>query len=106
MRTYRGKRTARGAVVTVDGRSLARCLNLFNHSPGGFEWGYGGSGPAQLALAILADHLGRDGHDLAIKLHQRFKFSVVAGLPHDGWTLTGDDVAAAIQRLSADGAAS
>ena len=26
---------------------------LYNHSPTGFEWGYGGSGPAQLALAIL-----------------------------------------------------
>lgn len=24
-----------------------------NHSPDGFEWGYGGSGPAQLALGIL-----------------------------------------------------
>jgi hypothetical protein len=24
-----------------------------NHSPDGFEWGYHGSGPAQLALAIL-----------------------------------------------------
>jgi len=23
-----------------------------NHSPDGFAWGYGGSGPAQLALAI------------------------------------------------------
>jgi len=28
---------------------------LWNHSPDGFEWGYGGSGPAQLALAIYQD---------------------------------------------------
>jgi len=26
-------------------------LELVNHSPSGFEWGYGGSGPAQLALS-------------------------------------------------------
>jgi len=25
-------------------------LDLFNHSPGGFEWGYSGSGPAQYLL--------------------------------------------------------
>lgn len=28
-------------------------LRFRNHSPDGFEWSYGGSGPAQLALAIL-----------------------------------------------------
>jgi len=28
-------------------------LQLRKHSPDGFEWSYGGSGPAQLALAIL-----------------------------------------------------
>jgi len=30
-------------------------LDLVNHSPSGFEWSYGGSGPAQLALTLLAD---------------------------------------------------
>ena len=30
-------------------------LDLRNHSPTGFAWGYGGSGPAQLALAMLAE---------------------------------------------------
>jgi hypothetical protein len=51
-------------------------LDLFNHSPTGFSWGYGGSGRAQLALALLADALGDDG--LAVRLHQAFKFRVVA----------------------------
>jgi hypothetical protein len=32
-------------------------LTLRNHSPTGFEWGYAGSGPAQLALALLLDAL-------------------------------------------------
>jgi hypothetical protein len=32
--------------------------DIRNHSPDGFNWGYGGSGPSQLALAILADHFG------------------------------------------------
>lgn len=37
--------------------SLERSLKVFNHSPSGFSWGYGGSGPAQLALAILLRYL-------------------------------------------------
>ena len=39
----------------------------------------GGSGPAQLALAILADHLGDD--EQALNLYQRFKWAVIAELP-------------------------
>jgi hypothetical protein len=30
-------------------------LDIVNHSPTGFAWGYSGSGSAQLAVAILAD---------------------------------------------------
>src|SRR5262245_55620958 len=37
--------------------SARRSQAVFNHSPDGFAWGYGGSGPAQLALAILLDAL-------------------------------------------------
>jgi len=32
--------------VTVDGRPLDPRLDLFNHAPTGFAWGYLGSGPA------------------------------------------------------------
>jgi hypothetical protein len=46
-------------------RPLDLRLDLRNHSPLGFEWGYGGSGPAQLALAILADVTGDDYWALA-----------------------------------------
>ena len=37
------------------------------HSPSGFEWGYLGSGPAQLALAILCDYLGEP--QLAVRFY-------------------------------------
>lgn len=41
--------------VTVDGATItpAESLRIVRHSPDGFAWGYAGSGPAQLALAIL-----------------------------------------------------
>ena len=58
MKQYEGRRTGRGVEVTVDGVPLNPRLDLRNHSPTGLEWGYCGSGPAQLALAILADHTG------------------------------------------------
>ncbi len=51
---------------------------LFNHSPDGFQWGYGGSGPAQLALAILLDVTGDE--EFSVRWHQIFKSEKIAGL--------------------------
>ena len=48
-----------------DGNEHIRPLNprrdLWNHSPDGFQYGYAGSGPSQLALAITAHIMGYDG---------------------------------------------
>jgi len=55
MKRYVGIREGHAVTVTVDGRRLNPRRDLWNHSPSGFEWGYGGSGPAQLALAIYQD---------------------------------------------------
>jgi hypothetical protein len=67
--------------VTFDGEPLfsGRARRLFNHSPDGFAWGYGGSGPAQLALAVLLQAGLDDGE--AVALHQRFKADHIATLP-------------------------
>src|SRR5580658_6279252 len=93
MKTYEGRREGSAAIVTVYGRPLSLRLDLYNHSPTGFEWGYCGSGPAPLALALLADHLGNN--DEALDLYQRFKWAVVAGLP-SRWTLTSRDIDAVL----------
>lgn len=70
---------------------LRHRLDLANHSPTGFEWGYAGSGPAQLALAILADCLDDDAQ--ALSLYQRFKSQVVATKPRDeGWSISEETV--------------
>ena len=97
MKTYEGKRQGYAVIVTVDGRRLNPRLDLWNHSPTGFEWGYPGSGPTQLALAILADHLGNDQE--ALKFYQRFKWAVVAELPCRSWTLTSAEVDQILQKL-------
>ena len=57
----RGERWPDGeAVVTLDGRRLdwERSLHVAAHSPSGVEWSFAGSGPAQLALAILLEVSG------------------------------------------------
>src|SRR5262245_28326025 len=73
------------------GHLLRLRLDLDNHSPTGFEWGYGGSGPAQLALAILADTLHDDAR--ALHLHQHFKWRVIAKLPRrERWMLKQAEV--------------
>lgn len=63
--------------VWLDGVQLSprRSQEYYNHSPDGFNWGYGGSGPAQLALAIMLELTGKPNG------YQRFKFNVIAGLP-------------------------
>lgn len=78
--------------VRKDGQSFeqARELNprfdLANHSPTWFNLGYQGSGPAQLALALLADCVGAER---ALKNYQDFKRKVVAlFLPDTTWSLS------------------
>ncbi len=97
MATYVGIYTESNGEWNVhkDGERLSPdpSLKLQNHSPDGFSWGYNGSGPAQLALALLLDVTG----DAAMAAHwyQRFKSSFIAKLPvHGGWTITSEGVEA------------
>lgn len=59
---YQGMRVNGDAhVIVIDDKRrypLPPRNDVMNHSPDGFEWGYGGSGPAQLALALCVDALG------------------------------------------------
>lgn len=86
----RGTRTRTGdCLVTIDGKRLdpAPSQKLVNHSPDGFSWGYRGSGPAQLALAILLHYCKEPGD--ALRLYQKFKEKKIATLPIDQpWTMS------------------
>jgi hypothetical protein len=98
MKCYEGRREGDHglACVYVDAVPLNPRFDLRNHSPNGFEWGYGGSGPAQLALALLADHLGND--ERALRLYQA-KWQVVATFKMTGWTLTSEEIDAALEQI-------
>jgi hypothetical protein len=93
---YAGLRLESGITVVREDNAgkiypLSLRTDLRNHSPSGFEWGYGGSGAAQLALAILSDAVGAEK---ALSCYQRFKFQVKARLPRDQWELSREDVLA------------
>jgi hypothetical protein len=90
-------------VTTISGQILETLnprLDLWNHSPTGFNWGYCGSGPAQLALAIIAFVTGDD--EVALRVHQEFKFDMVARFPAKGWVLNPVDVRSWMQRTRDD----
>ncbi|HEY5742544.1 MAG TPA: DUF6166 domain-containing protein [Terrimicrobiaceae bacterium] len=106
---YAGRYEATGAVVTVTRSSRTRLLDprydIRNQSPTGFTWGYAGSGPAQLALAILADYFGDKpgGKALADALYQPFKFAVIVALPQEcAWKMSFEEVGIILCRLLTD----
>lgn len=99
MKRYHGERTPQGCKVTVNNRPLNARTDLWNHSPTGFEWGYGGSGPAQLALALVSNVLGRgkESDERAVRVHQAVKELLVARLPQKSWTMGEQEILFAIK---------
>jgi len=59
------------------------------HSPTGLSWGYGGSGPADMALNALAVYVGEDE---AKKYYQDFKWAFISKMPKEGGTIKREDV--------------
>lgn len=105
---YKGERSSMGGAGTVKIHSvnlshseIVEPLNprndLFDHSQDGFNWGYGGSGPAQLALAIAADVIGDD--EQAVAIHQALKFRVIARIADNNFILFKDELAETISAL-------
>lgn len=62
---------------------------IVDRSPDGFEWGYGGSGPADLALNILSLVLPKRK---AYELHQDFKWEFIATMPEKGGIIKKEDI--------------
>lgn len=90
-RKFWGVRTPGGCVVKVgEGREgpanheLRLRLDLVNHSPTGFEWGYGGSGPHQLSLALLAEAVG---DRRALELYNEFLVTFLVDLRSEEWEI-------------------
>jgi hypothetical protein len=93
MTTYRIKRFDASTVecrVFEDDKISHELQHIPLHSPTGFNCGYAGSGPADLALSILVHYLGEDpfmvhetarnkigNESKALRMHQRFKQDIM-----------------------------
>ncbi len=96
MKVYRGDRTLDGLDVTVDGVPLDPRTDIKKLSDNGFEWSYEGPEPAQLALAILAEHLGDD--QAALAKHDAFMKAIVANFNNE-WEMTEEDIGIALVNI-------
>lgn len=87
---YRGVRVMPGykATLYVDGTILdlkSSKLDVHDYGADSPEWGYFGSGPSQVAAAILYD-LTTD-IELTKKYHQQFKREYIANFDQNGFVL-------------------
>ena len=74
---------------TPEGEARASVPHVARHSPTGIEWGYGGSGPADLARSVL---LALADEPTADALYQPFKHEVIGRVPPAGGVLRAADV--------------
>jgi hypothetical protein len=86
---YEGRRVDGRCSVTVNGAPLDARFDLRRFADG-FEWGYDGNGPRQLALALLADHTGNDKTALGQCVH--LTQALIETFEGEAWSITGDDI--------------
>lgn len=85
-------------------------VQVIHHSPTGYEWGYGGSGPADLALNIIEAYLKSLGYNgprikcwrgdclhLSWLLHQDFKWEFLAPMDEAGGFISAETIIAWIK---------
>lgn len=92
IKTYEVSREGGKVVVRSDGLLLwpERSQKVRNHSPDGFEFGYGGSGPTQLALAILLDYT--DDKDIAQQYYPGFRDCFIVNVKHEGFQINASEI--------------
>ena len=85
-------------IRSPDAIAIGLDQHIVRHSPTGIEWGYGGSGPADLALSILTQYAGQEFAD---RHYQQFKFDVIASIPREGGTITVEKIEQWIDKVKA-----
>jgi len=92
---YRIQERSDGVVDVYDDEGnfsqLPLHYDLCQHSISGFNWGYGGSGPTQLAFSLLYDVT--ENQKVAHSNAQNFKWDVLARIPtDDDWQMTFEEI--------------
>jgi len=92
------RRSGCNVVVKVRNGRQEPLEHLVHHSPDGFNWGYGGSGPADLARSIIADVTGDENPHPAI--YQPFKWEFVSSWGNR-WEISLDEIRAWLEKRKA-----
>ena len=87
--------TARASMGTAEGAPLP---HVVRHSPTGFEWGYGGSGPSDLALSVLTAVAGAE---TAERYYRALVAEVITRVPRSGGLLRAERARDWIRRQEA-----
>jgi hypothetical protein len=95
IKIYKGKRVGppeglpleepNDVIVTVNNKPLKHRIY---HSPSGFNWGYLGSGPGDLARSILWDYLGNEPPR---NMYMDFKERFVSGWGNE-WEISSQEI--------------
>jgi hypothetical protein len=87
LHTHPWPRVVHAYAIHDDGHEPRRVRHHVRHSPSGFEFGYEGSGPAELARCLLIDYFDAheraddlDGESLPVS-YQQFKREFIARVP-------------------------
>jgi hypothetical protein len=106
---YRGKRMPDGDAKVIilhedslDGYGTEPLKHHVRHSPTGFSWGYGGSGPAELARCILLDYAERIGDDdksFYEDNYQRFKWLKIATAKGTTFVISSQEIAVWVENI-------
>jgi uncharacterized protein DUF6166 len=97
IRGYRNNQRGGACLVTVvdelgDEKVLPPAVispkHEVRHSPDGFQWGYAGSGPAELARAILVRVIEGDDRARHPRCYQLYKADVVQRIQKDEFELS------------------
>ncbi len=82
------------SVVVLESTGVRALEHHVRHSPTGFEWGYVGSGPAELARCILIEHYFAAGEP-KVECYQQFKRQVIAKLDRSApWSISDAQITA------------
>ena len=91
----RGNWQTRRVTVKGDVLNPKASQKVRNRSPDGFNWGYGGSGPAQLALGLL---LLFAGQEFAEEHYMDSKWEIIARLPQADFAMPASEVTTWIEQ--------
>jgi len=85
--------------IAEDGkiRALRQSHRSANFPTDAWEWGYGGTGPANLAWALCFDVC--EDKEMSTLCHQGVKWLIVSRLAKDSWMLTSAQITDAMDKV-------